>query len=431
MRWKMTTIAKVLLWGTVIGTVSVDDSGIANFKYSEEILESGIEVSPLVMPLSRQVYAFPALNEETFNGLPGLLADSLPDKFGNAMIDAWLESQGRERGSLNAVEKLCYEGSRGMGALEYKPILGEKYSKSEKIKVDALVELASDILSKRVNMKVYPDHKNLRRLISVGTSAGGARAKALIAWNEETGEIRSGQVKAPEGFGQWIIKFDGVDNNKDKEDEDSSYHTRIEYAYYLMAIDCGIEMMESRLYKENGRYHFMTKRFDRLKNGQKLHMQTLGALAHYDFNTAGANSYEQAAVIIRELGMGAVEVKELMRRMVFNIITKNNDDHVKNISFLMNKEGVWSLAPAYDLTYAYNPNGIWTSKHQMTVNGKREDIQEEDILAAGLTVGISRYEMRKIIDNVKSAVGNFEKYAASANINEEVVKEIESTFERI
>lgn len=431
MRWKMTTIAKVLLWGTVIGTVSVDDSGTANFKYSEEILESGIEVSPLVMPLSRQVYAFPALNEETFNGLPGLLTDSLPDKFGNAMIDAWLESQGRERGSLNAVEKLCYEGSRGMGALEYKPILGEKYSKSEKIRVDALVELASDILSKRVNMKVYPDHKNLRRLISVGTSAGGARAKALIAWNEETDEIRSGQVKAPEGFGQWIIKFDGVDNNKDKEDEDSSYHTRIEYAYYLMAIDCGIEMMESRLYEENGRYHFMTKRFDRLKNGQKLHMQTLGALAHYDFNTAGANSYEQAAVIIRELGMGAVEVKELMRRMVFNIITKNNDDHVKNISFLMNKEGVWSLAPAYDLTYAYNPNGIWTSKHQMTVNGKREDIQEEDILAAGLTVGISRYEMRKIIDNVKSVVGNFEKYAASANINEEVVEEIESTFERI
>ncbi len=427
----MTTIAKVLLWGTVIGTVSVDESGIANFKYSDEMLESGIEVSPLVMPLSRQVYAFPALNEETFNGLPGLLADSLPDKFGNAIIDAWLESQGRERGSLNAVEKLCYEGSRGMGALEYKPIIGEKYSKSEKIKVDALVELASDILSKRVNMKVYPDHKNLRRLISVGTSAGGARAKALIAWNEETGEICSGQVKVPEGFGQWIIKFDGVDNNKDKEDEDSSYHTRIEYAYYLMAIDCGIEMMESRLYEENGRYHFMTKRFDRLKNGQKLHMQTLGALAHYDFNTAGANSYEQAAFVIRELGMGAVEVKELMRRMVFNIITKNNDDHVKNISFLMNKEGVWSLAPAYDLTYVYNPNGIWTSKHQMTVNGKREDIQEEDILAAGLTVGISRYEMRKIIDNVKSVVANFEKYAASANINEEVVREIESTFERI
>ena len=427
----MTTIAEVLLWGTVIGTVSINESGIANFKYTDEFLESGIEVSPLVMPLSRQVYSFPALNADTFSGLPGLLADSLPDKFGNAMIDAWLESQGRERGSLDSVEKLCYEGSRGMGALEYVPVIGEKFSGSEKIKVDALVKLASDILSKRINMRTYSGDKNLRSLINVGTSAGGARAKALIAWNEETGEIRSGQVNAPEGFSQWIMKFGGVDNNRDKEDADSDYHTRIEYAYYLMARDCGIDMMESRLEKIGDLYHFMTKRFDRTDDGQKLHTQSLGAIAHYDFNVPGANSYEQAASVIRELGMGAVQVKELMRRMVFNVITKNNDDHVKNISFLMDKEGVWSLAPAYDLTLAYNPNGPYTSKHQMTINGKRDEISEEDILAAGLTVGISNYEMRKIINEVKSVVYDFAKYAARANIDEEVAKEVEAKFERI
>lgn len=427
----MTTIAEVLLWGTVIGTVSINESGIANFKYTDEFLESGIEVSPLVMPLSRQVYSFPALNADTFSGLPGLLADSLPDKFGNEMIDAWLESQSRERGSLDPVEKLCYEGSRGMGALEYMPVIGEKFSKSEKIKVDALVELASDILSKRINMRTYSVDKNLRSLINVGTSAGGARAKALIAWNEETGEIRSGQVNAPEGFSQWIMKFGGVDNNRDKENADSDYHTRVEYAYYLMARDCGIDMMESRLEKIGDHYHFMTKRFDRTDDGQKLHMQSLGAIAHYDFKVPGSNSYEQAASVIRELGMGAVQVKELMRRMVFNVIAKNNDDHVKNISFLMDKEGVWSLAPAYDMTLAYNPHGPYTSKHQMTINGKRDEISEEDILAAGLTVGISNYEMRKIINEVKSVVYDFAKYAARANIDEEVAKEIEAKFERI
>ena len=427
----MTTLAEVLLWGTVIGTVSVEDNGFANFKYSDEILESGIELSPIVMPLSREIYTFPALNTESFYGLPGLLADSLPDKFGNAVINAWLERQGRERDSLNAVERLCYVGSRGMGALEFRPVIGEKYTTSEKIKVDALVELASDILSKRINMRAYSDHKNLRRLISVGTSAGGARAKALIAWNEDTNEIRSGQVDSPAGFSQWIIKFGGVNNNRDKDDEDSDYHTRVEYAYYLMAKDCGIDMMESRLYEENGRYHFMTKRFDRTEDGGKLHMQSLGAIAHYDFNMAGAYSYEQTASVARELGMGAKEVKELMRRMVFNVIAKNNDDHVKNISFLMNKEGEWSLAPAYDLTYAYNPNGIWTSKHQMTINGKQDEIKEGDLLETGLTAGITNYEMRKIIDEVKNGVNGFENYALRANIDEYEIKQIKSNSERI
>ena len=291
----MSTVAEVKLWGRTIGAVALEDgSETATFEYDRAFIGSGIEVAPLTMPLSDRLYSFPALPRITFHGLPGLLADSLPDKFGNALINAWLARQGRTPESFNAVERLSYIGSRGMGALEFVPALGPVARRSSRIEVEKLVELASDILTRRNNLQLSLDDDNaLKDILRVGTSAGGARAKAVIAWNPQTNEVRSGQVKAGKGFEYWLMKFDGVSGNRDKELEDPKGYGAIEYAYYRMAIDAGIEMSPCRLFEENGRRHFMTRRFDRLEGGEKLHMQSLCGLAHYDFNQAGAYAYEQ------------------------------------------------------------------------------------------------------------------------------------------
>ncbi|HET9031689.1 MAG TPA: HipA domain-containing protein, partial [Dokdonella sp.] len=354
----MTTIAEVRLWGRTIGAVSVEDSNsTARFQYTPEFVPSNIQVAPLMMPLDERIYAFPKLAQESFHGLPGMLADSLPDRFGNALINAWLATQGRTPESFNAVERLCYIGARGMGALEFAPASGPKASASHRIEIDALVKLASDVLSqrRRLNHSFADDHSadTLRDILRVGTSAGGARAKAIIAWNRTTNEVRSGQIEAGSGFEYWILKFDGVSANKDKELDDPSGYGAIEYAYALMARAAGIDIGECRLLEENGRRHFMTRRFDRLDGGQKRHMQSLAALAHYDFNLAGAYSYEQALMLIRQLDLGMTTIEEQFRRMAFNIIARNQDDHVKNIAFLMDKAGRWSLSPAFDLTYSY------------------------------------------------------------------------------
>ena len=357
----------------------------AAFQYDPAFARSGIELSPLTMPLSERVYEFPALPRGTFHGLPGLLADSLPDKFGNALIDAWLATQGRTPESFGAVERLCYTGTRGMGALEFAPGLGPRPRKATRIEIDALVQLASDVLTHRnelqANFSGPARQKALNDILRVGTSAGGARAKAVIAWNRETNEVRSGQIAAGDGFDYWLLKFDGVAGNKDKELEDPKGYGAIEYAYYLMARAAGISMSECRLLEENGRRHFMTRRFDRLSGGEKLHMQSLCALAHFDFNQAGAYAYEQAMLTIRQLSLPMAAVEEQFRRMVFNIVARNQDDHVKNIAFLMDKQGRWSLAPAFDMTYSYNPSGSWTAAHQMTLNGKRDGFTLEDFEA--------------------------------------------------
>ena len=331
------TVAEIIMWGTKIGTVVFDrETGLGSFEYDPAFLSSGIEVSPLAMPLSRRVYAFPELARQSFHGLPGLLADSLPDKFGNAIIDAWLQSQGRSPSSFDPVERLCYTGSRGMGALEYVPARGPSPLESESIEIDRLVRLASDILRSREDMHVTAGESAMQELIRVGTSAGGARAKAVIAWNEQTGDIRSGQIDAGKGYEYCLIKFDGVSKNGDKEGDDAPQYTKIEYAYYLMAQNAGISMSECRLYEENGRYHFMTRRFDRdLSTGAKLHMQSLGGIAHFDFNLPGAYSYEQAAQVMRQIRISNTEISQFYRRMVFNVLARNQDDHVKNVSFLM------------------------------------------------------------------------------------------------
>ncbi|MCR5614447.1 type II toxin-antitoxin system HipA family toxin, partial [Treponema sp.] len=374
--------AEVKLWGTTIGAVSLDDTQkTAVFEYEKSFISSGIEPSPIMMPLKSGIYKFPELSYESFHGLPGLLSDSLPDKFGNELLNVWLSKQGRLIDSFNAIERLCYTGTRGMGALEYFPALSENAEKSEQVEVSKLVELASIVLSNRKNLKAVFDECNkknlsssLQKIISLGTSAGGARAKAVIALNPKTNEVRSGQIQTDSGFEYWLIKFSGVNGNKDKEDDDLADFGKIEYAYYKMATECRITMMPCRLLDDGQNRHFMTKRFDRDKDGKKLHMQSLAALGHFDFNQAGQTSYEQAFTVLNALRIGHQDRTDLFKRMVFNVAACNCDDHVKNISFLMNKAGRWSLAPAYDVCFAYNPNGLWTSSHQMTINGKRTGI---------------------------------------------------------
>ena len=429
----MTTLAEVRLWGRTIGAVSLaGDNVTTSFQYEPEFAHSGIELSPIVMPLSTIVYTFPELPYHTFKGLPGLLSDSLPDKFGNLLIDEWLSRQGRTAEDFNAVERLCYTGRRGMGALEYRPILGPEFSGSNEIQVEALVNLASQILTHRgslqTNISTDTGDDALNDILRVGTSAGGARAKAVIAWNRKTGDVRSGQMDAAPGFEYWLLKFDGVSGNKDKELYDPKGYGAIEYAYYKMARKAGIAMNECRLLEENRRKHFMTKRFDRTDSGSKLHMQSLSAMAHFDFNTKNAYSYEQAFQVIRKLELPMDSVEEQFRRMAFNIIARNQDDHVKNIAFLMDKKGEWRLSPAFDLTYSYNPNGDWTNVHQMSMNGKREHFTIEDFRECAKTALMKRGRAESIIEQVQEAAQKWPETASAIQIPEDTIHKIYNTF---
>ena len=435
----MATVAEVRLWGRAIGAVSLEHADrTCAFQYHPAFLASGIELSPITMPLSPRIYQFPSLPEVSFHGLPGLLADSLPDKFGNALIDAWLATQGRRPESFNSVERLCYIGVRGMGALEFVPAKGPPLQRSAKVDVDELVKLASQVLTHRASLQVSfapgRRHEGLQEMLRVGTSAGGARAKAIVAWNRNTNEVRSGQVKAPAGFDYWLLKFDGVSANKDKELEDPKGYTVIEYAYALMAADAGIEMSECRLMEEGGRRHFMTRRFDRLSDGGKLHMQSLAALAHFDFNSAGAYSYEQAFDVIKRLGLSMHAREQQFRRMIFNVVGRNQDDHVKNIAFLMDRTGAWSLSPAFDVTYAYNPTGLWTSRHQMTINGKSNDFTREDFEAVAQMAGLKRGKDEAILTEVMDTVKEWPRYAKTAGVPgsqcEQVARTLRLKFDR-
>jgi len=429
----MATVAEVRLWGRSIGATSLeDDARITAFQYLPEFAASGIQLSPLVMPLSERVYQFPALPAVSFHGLPGLLADSLPDRFGHALIDAWLATQGRPPESFNAIERLCYIGVRGMGALEYAPATGPPLRRSAKVSVDALVALASEVLTHRDSLQVSfapgERHEGLEEILRVGTSAGGARAKAVIAWNAQTNEVRSGQVKAPPGFSYWLLKFDGVSANRDKELEDPKGYTSIEYAYSFMARAAGIDMTECRLLEEGGRRHFMTRRFDREGDGGKLHMQSLAALAHFDFNAAGAHGYEQAFDVIRRLALPMRSLEQQFRRMLFNVVARNQDDHVKNIAFLMDRSGHWSLSPAFDVTYAFNPRGAWTARHQMSINGKTDDFTREDFRACARVAGLKSGRDTEILDEVRGAVAEWPRYAREAGVSERQREQIMRTL---
>ena len=422
------SVAEVRLWGRTTGAVSVDGpGGVAAFEYTPEFRRSGIEVAPLQMPLGPSVYRFPELPRGTFHGLPGMLADALPDTFGNAVINQWLAAQGRLPGEIDAVERLCYTGTRGMGALEFHPAAGPHATESTPVDIAALVALASDVLRDRGTLTTTMDagrEEALREILRVGASAGGARAKAVIAWNRQTNEVRSGQVPAPPGFEHWLLKFDGVRNNRDKELADPQGYGAVEYAYALMAQAAGIEMTECRLFEEGGRRHFMTRRFDRFEDGGKRHMQSLGALGHFDFNAAGAHSYEQMIAVMRRLELPMRDIEQQVRRTAFNIVARNQDDHVKNIVFLMDRQGRWSLAPAFDVMYGYNPDGAWTSRHQMSLNGRRDGFDREDFRALERTASMKRGRGTAILEEVIATVSRWRDFAEEAAVDPVLADEV-------
>ena len=417
--------ANVFLWGKKAGAVAWDDRrNIASFEYAPEFLQNGFDLSPLVLPRRPGIFTFPALNRDTFHGLPGLLSDSLPDRFGNALIDLWLARQGRALSDFSPVERLCYIGSRGMGALEFKPALVRESRTSAPIQIAELTDLAQRVLEHRRSLlaNLGDREKALATIFRIGTSAGGARAKALIAWNPKTNEVRTGQVPPPEGFQSWILKFDGVRQGLPGESEG---YGRIEFAYHRMAVASGIEMTECRLHEEGGRAHFMTRRFDRGPGNRKIHMLSLCGLAHYDFNAPGAYGYEQAFSVIQQLRLGSPALAEMFRRMVFNIVARNQDDHTRNIAFLMDEDGRWRLAPAFDVMWAYNASGLWTNLHQLSVGGKRDGFTRADLLKTALDFGVRRPE--EIIDAVIDGVRRWPEIAAGLQIPESRIDAVAST----
>ena len=428
------TDASVRLWGNIVGAVSwLGDRQIGVFQYAPELVGSGIELAPIMMPVRIAPYSFPALPPETFKGLPGMLADALPDKFGNRLIEAWLAQQGRTAASFDPVQRLCYIGTRGMGALEFEPSMPAIPTRSVRADIAELVRLANDVLNERATLsgKLGNNDKDgamLTDILRVGTSAGGARAKAVLAWNESTGEFRSGQLGADSGFEHWLLKFDGVSDNADKELADPKGFGRIEYAYSLMATAAGILMERCRLHEEDGRAHFMTRRFDRPAGGGKLHMQSLTAMMHYDFNAAGDYSYEQAVQTLKRLGGGADAIEQQVLRAMFNVVGRNQDDHPKNIAYLMDRSGRWTLSPAFDISYAYNPSGLWTDRHQMRLNGKRDRFTRMDLLTFSAAAGLRRARSETLLQNVLDAVTRWPEFAAAAGVPNDHAGKIRSAL---
>ena len=409
----MVDVAKVKLYGETIGIFRWDGrNNIVQFEYEKKFIGRGLEPAPLMMPvLPGRVYSFRNIGEETFKGLPGLLADSLPDTYGRALFDRWLALTGRT--SSNIVETLCFLGKRCMGALEFEPAIYD-YSPNLKIEIDSLVDVASEALLKKESfgVNINDDKRSaIAEILRLGTSAGGQRAKAIIAYNKSTGEVRSGQTDVPDGFEHYIIKLDGVTATTGLRETEN--YGRLEYSFYKLAETCGIEMSECSLIEENGYAHFLTKRFDRA-DGKKIHMQTLCGIAHYDYRLHRAYSYEQAFNVMRALRLPYPQAQEMFRRMVFNVVIRNQDDHTKNISFLMGEDGVWRLSPAYDMLYSYNPNGGWTATHQMSINGKFDNITREDLLECGARNNIKRAS--SIIDEVCEAASKWPTIAKECDV---------------
>ena len=418
----MVDVAKVNMFGIPVGTFRWDEQyEVARFEYDSNFVGRGLEPSPLMMPVREgRVYSFGSLDKETYKGLPGMLADSLPDTYGRALFDKWLALTGRT--SSNPIETLCFLGKRCMGALEFEPAIDVAYDKNARFEIDSLVDVASDALAQKSSFEVnLNDDKKaaIAEILRLGISAGGQRAKAIIAYNKDTGEVRSGQVEAPAGFDYYLIKLDGVSATTGLRETDN--HGRLEYSFYKLAKSCGIDMTECFLIEENGRAHFVTKRFDR-ENGKKIHMQTLCGIAHFDFRIHRAYSYEQAFSVMRALHLPYSEAQEMFRRMVFNVVARNQDDHTKNISFLMDESGKWRLSPAYDMGYAYNPNGRWTATHQMSINGKFDGITREDLLGFAHQNNIK--EAASIIDAICETVSRWPEMAKECKVKPEIINAI-------
>ena len=418
----MVDVARVNLFGRPMGTFRWDERyQVALFEYERNFVGRGLEPSPLMMPVrDGRVYSFAGLNRETYMGLPGMLADSLPDTYGRALFDRWLALTGRT--SSNPIESLCFLGKRCMGALEFEPAIDAGYNPNQRFEIDSLVDVAREALDAKAEFGVNlnDDRKAaIAEILRLGTSAGGQRAKAIIAYNKVTGEVRSGQVEAPTGFDYYLIKLDGVSAKAGFRETEN--YGRLEFSFYQLAKACGIEMTECSLIEENGRAHFLTKRFDR-EGGRKVHMQTLCGLAHYDFRLLRGYSYEQAFSVMRALRLSYAEAREMFRRMVFNVVVRNQDDHTKNISFLMGEDGKWRLSPAYDMGYAFNPQGGWTSQHQMSVNGKFDGITRADLLAFASANGVK--DGAELIDQVCDSAARWPEIARTVGVPEEMISQI-------
>lgn len=423
--------AFINLWNKRVGAIAWDsETRLASFEFTPNFLPNNWDIAPLKMPIvgaKSRIFNFPELRDTTtYKGLPGLLADTLPDKYGNTLINAWLSRNGRPTDSLNPVELLCFIGKRGMGALEFEPIEPNIASGATKIELDSLINLAQDILSGRQNLNtnLSPDEeKALIDILKIGSSAGGARAKAIIAFNADTKEIRSGQTDAPNGFTHWLLKFDGV---TDQQLGTSFGYGRVEMAYHLMAKEAEIEMTECRLLEEHDRAHFMTRRFDREHGKEKLHVQSFCAMAHYDFNNITSYSYEQLFETMRTMLLPYTEAEQLYRRMAFNVMARNCDDHTKNFAFIMDKSGTWKLAPAFDVCHSFRPGSSWVSQHSLSVNGKRQNITRDDLLAVAKSMNIKRADA--IITQVNAAVSRWNDFAALTNVKADLRDAIGKTL---
>jgi serine/threonine-protein kinase HipA len=427
--------AFVKIWGALAGAVAWDErTGIATFEYDADFKKRNWDLSPLKMPVqsARNIFRFPELKPDrnspfdTFKGLPGLLADVLPDTYGNQLINMWLAQNGREPNSMNPVEMLCFIGTRGMGALEFEPAALKESKRTFSIEMDSLVDIAKKMLSQKSSFKTHlkkEDEEAMMEILKIGTSAGGARPKAVIAYNEKTGEVRSGQTNAPKGFEHWLLKLDGV---SDVQLGASTGYGRVEMAYYNMALACGIDMMPSMLLEENGRAHFMTKRFDREDGDIRHHIQTLCAINHYNYNEVTSFSYEQLFQTMRELRLTYPEAEQMFRRMVFNVVSRNCDDHTKNFAFRLKKDAQWELAPAYDVCHAYKPNHQWVSQHALSVNGKRKGISKNDLLLVGKS--ISCRHAATIIDEIEAMVLNWKKFAKEVGVSSKLSAAIDASI---
>lgn len=426
----MITTAYINLWENRVGAVAWDSTTqTASFEYDPKFIATNWEVAPLKMPLSQatQIFSFPDLVRNiTFKGLPGLLADVLPDKYGSQLINAWLAQNGRPENSLNPVELLCFIGNRGMGALEFEPIQFKSNQTAFTIEMDNLVHITQEVLNNRQEFETNlneDEQKALLDILKIGTSAGGARPKAIIAYNEKTGVIKSGQSKAPKGFNHWLIKLDGV---SDSQFGASTGYGRVEMAYYLMAKACEIEMMECRLLEENGRAHFMTQRFDREDGDIKHHIQTFCAMQHFDFNNVTSYSYEQLFQTMRLLRLPYPQAEQLFRRMVFNVMARNCDDHTKNFAFRLRRTSEWELAPAYDICHAYRPGSEWVSQHALSINGKRNNITKDDLLTIASSMNIKKASA--IIQQVSAVIDNWSDFAAQTDVARPLKEAIQSTL---
>jgi serine/threonine-protein kinase HipA len=422
----MVTSAFIKLWGKTVGAIAWDPrEGFANFEYANQIDPEKLPIAPIKMP-AKQIYGFPELRDSaTFRGLPGMLADSLPDRYGNDLINIWLAQNGRPENSLNPVELLCFIGKRGMGALEFEPTISPVVP-SASLELTQLILYTQQLLDNKKQLLLNTEvglRDVMIDVLKMGTSAGGARPKAIIAYNEKTGDIRSGQMLPDKGYEHWLIKFDGV---RDTQFGATYGYGRVEIAYYKMAIDFGIQMMESRLVEEGNRAHFMTKRFDRVNGDLKVHVQTLCALQHYDYNKITSYSYEQLFQTMRTLRLTYAEAEQMYRRMVFNVLSRNCDDHTKNFAFMMTTDGVWKLAPAYDVCHSYRPGSDWVSQHSLSINGKRIDFNKEDLLKFAEQHAI-RHAPR-IIEEGLAMVNNWMKYAKEFNVSDDLAKAIDSTL---